>query len=80
MRNQREVINTAVKADVASIFKGKTHSQLLAMQKQITNKISAGGPIDIGLFVCLFVYSLFTIGVSCLFLVGIIMTIYYQAH
>jgi len=48
LRNQREVINTAVKADVASIFKGKTHSQLVAMQKQITNKINAGGAIDIG--------------------------------
>ena len=51
LRNQREVINTAVKADVASIFKGKTHSQLVAMQKQITNKINAGGAIDIGMIV-----------------------------
>eukprot|EP00795_Rhopilema_esculentum_P006206 gene6206-11611_t len=48
LRNQREVINTAVRADVTSIFKGKTHGQLVAMQKQIKEKISAGGPIDIG--------------------------------
>ena len=49
LRNQREVINTAVRADVTNIFKGKTHGQLVAMQKQIKEKISAGGPIDIGI-------------------------------
>ena len=57
VRNQREVINTAIKADVASIFKGKTHSQLVAMQKQITNKINAGGTIDIGV-IAEFAFSL----------------------
>ena len=49
IRNQRDVINSAVRADVANIFKGKTHAQLLAMEKQIKSKINAGGAIDIGM-------------------------------
>ncbi len=46
--NQRDVINTAVKSDISSVFNGKTYNQLLALQKQIRQKIKTGGAIDIG--------------------------------
>ena len=46
--SSREVINSAVQTDVMNIFKGKTYSQLVALQGQITSKIKAGGSIDIG--------------------------------
>eukprot|EP00794_Sanderia_malayensis_P009683 gene9683-10670_t len=47
-RNQRDVINTAVQSDVVSIFKGKTYTQLIALEKQMRQKIKTGGAIDIG--------------------------------
>ncbi|XP_044265540.1 cactin isoform X1 [Tribolium madens] len=47
--NRREGINQAVAADVTSVFKGKTSSQLAALQKQIESKINGKADgIDIG--------------------------------
>ncbi|XP_066921803.1 splicing factor Cactin-like isoform X1 [Clytia hemisphaerica] len=46
--NRRDVINSSVQTDVNTIFKGKTYSQLIALQKQIRAKIKAGGSIDVG--------------------------------
>ncbi|XP_031563936.1 cactin-like [Actinia tenebrosa] len=46
--DRREGIHTAVHSDVASIFKGKTYTQLIALEKQIYSKISSGDAVDIG--------------------------------
>lgn len=46
--SRREAVNTAVQSDVHSIFYGKSHSQLRALQKQMRQKIEAGGTIDVG--------------------------------
>lgn len=48
MSSSRDVINSSVQSDVNSIFKGKTHAQLVELQKQIRQKIKAGGAIDVG--------------------------------
>ena len=45
---RRDVINNAVQTDIQSVFKGKTHSQLLALEKQIKGKLRMGGSIDVG--------------------------------
>ena len=45
---RREVINSAVQTDVNQIFRGKTHTQLIALQNQIKDKIKSGGSIDVG--------------------------------
>ncbi len=55
--NHREVINTAVRSDVVSVFQGKTYSQLLALEKQIRQKIKAGGTVDIGYWESLLQHS-----------------------
>jgi len=44
----REVINNAVQTDINSIFRGKTYSQLIVLQKSIKGKLKAGGSIDVG--------------------------------
>ncbi|KAJ8938745.1 hypothetical protein NQ314_011342 [Rhamnusium bicolor] len=47
--NRREGIHQAVASDVTSVFKGKTATQLAALQKQIESKISGKADgIDIG--------------------------------
>ncbi|XP_015221015.2 splicing factor Cactin [Lepisosteus oculatus] len=47
--DRREGINVSVSADVQSVFKGKTFSQLQALQMNIESKIAAGGSnLDIG--------------------------------
>ncbi|XP_048584060.1 cactin isoform X2 [Nematostella vectensis] len=46
--DRRESIHTAVHSDVDKIFKGKTYSQLIALEKQIFQKISSGDAVDIG--------------------------------
>lgn len=47
--DQREGINAAVSSDVVQVFRGKTPSQLQALQIQIEKKISSGEEgIDIG--------------------------------
>ncbi|XP_030631051.1 splicing factor Cactin isoform X1 [Chanos chanos] len=47
--DRREGINTSVSADVQTVFKGKTYSQLQALHINIENKIQAGGSnLDIG--------------------------------
>lgn len=54
--SRREVINSSVQNDVASIFKDKTYSQLGVMQKQIKAKVKAGGSIDVGKKTCLHLF------------------------
>ena len=46
--DRRESINASVNKDVAHIFSGKTYSQLIALQKQINQKIASGDAVDIG--------------------------------
>ncbi|KAK2868449.1 hypothetical protein Q7C36_000320 [Tachysurus vachellii] len=47
--DRREGINTSVSKDVQSVFKGKTYSQLQALNMNIESKIQAGGSnLDIG--------------------------------
>lgn len=46
--DRRESINASVNKDVTNIFGGKTYSQLLALQKQINQKIASGDAVDIG--------------------------------
>lgn len=46
--DRREGIHTSVHTDVASVFKGKTYTQLIALEKQIYSKISSGDAVDIG--------------------------------
>lgn len=46
--DRRESINASVNKDVTNIFSGKTYSQLLALQKQINQKIASGDAVDIG--------------------------------
>lgn len=47
--DRREGINTAVSTDVQTVFKGKTYSQLQALNLNIESKIRAGGSnLDIG--------------------------------
>ena len=46
--DRRESINTSVHDDVAKVFKGKTYSQLIALEKQIHQKITSGDAVDIG--------------------------------
>lgn len=41
-------MHEAVHTDVAKIFTGKTHTQLIALEKQIYSKISSGDAVDIG--------------------------------
>ena len=47
--DRRESINASVNKDVTNIFSGKTYSQLLALQKQINQKIASGDAVDIGI-------------------------------
>lgn len=47
--DRRESINASVNKDVTNIFGGKTYSQLLALQKQINQKIASGDAVDIGI-------------------------------
>nr|XP_061795100.1 splicing factor Cactin-like [Nerophis lumbriciformis] len=47
--DRRDGINTAVSSDVQTVFKGKTYSQLQALNLNIETKIHAGGSnLDIG--------------------------------
>ncbi|XP_078485183.1 splicing factor Cactin [Ciona intestinalis] len=47
--SRREGINSAVSNDVATLFRSKTHSQLLALKQKITEKLASGGSsVDIG--------------------------------
>ncbi|XP_078377222.1 splicing factor Cactin-like isoform X2 [Oculina patagonica] len=46
--DRRESINASVNQDVAGIFNAKTYSQLIALHKQITQKIASGDAVDIG--------------------------------
>ncbi|XP_074640523.1 splicing factor Cactin-like [Tubulanus polymorphus] len=46
--NRREGINTSVIEDVASIFRGKSHNQLMALKKQMQDKLKGGEGIDVG--------------------------------
>ena len=46
--DRRESINASVYQDIAGILNAKTHSQLIAMQKQINQKIKSGDAVDIG--------------------------------
>jgi len=48
MTSRREVINPSVHKDVHEIFHGKTHAQLLILQKQMKERIKSGGSIDVG--------------------------------
>ena len=46
--DRRESINASVNQDVAGIFNAKTYSQLIALHKQINQKIASGDAVDIG--------------------------------
>jgi hypothetical protein len=46
--DRREGIHSSVHSDVSSVFKGKTYTQLIALEKQIYSKISSGDAVDIG--------------------------------
>lgn len=46
--DRRESINSSVHDDVAKVFRGKTYSQLIALEKQIHQKITSGDAVDIG--------------------------------
>lgn len=46
--DRRESINASVYQDIAGILNAKTYSQLIAMQKQINQKIKSGDAVDIG--------------------------------
>nr|XP_054756350.1 splicing factor Cactin-like isoform X1 [Lytechinus pictus] len=46
--DRREGINSSVSSDVASVFKNKTHVQLLALKSQIVQRIQSGNAVDIG--------------------------------
>lgn len=46
--DRRESINKSVNQDIAGILNAKTYSQLVAMQKQINQKIASGDAVDIG--------------------------------
>lgn len=47
--SRREGVNRAVADDVASIFHSKTHSQLVALHKNMTERIKVGGSsLDVG--------------------------------
>ncbi|KAK3727991.1 hypothetical protein QZH41_015937 [Actinostola sp. cb2023] len=45
---RRDGIHSAVHSDVAAIFRGKTYTQLIALEKQIYSKITSGDAVDIG--------------------------------
>ncbi|KAJ8304258.1 hypothetical protein KUTeg_017841 [Tegillarca granosa] len=47
-RDRREGINESVSHEVASIFKGKTTSQLLLLEEQIKKKLKGGEGVDVG--------------------------------
>lgn len=47
--DRRESINSSVNQDIAGILSAKTYSQLVAMQKQINQKIASGDAVDIGI-------------------------------
>ncbi|XP_013403092.1 cactin [Lingula anatina] len=46
--DRREGINQAVSSDVSSVFKGKTHNQLLLLKEQIKKKLKGGEGVDVG--------------------------------
>jgi hypothetical protein len=46
--DRRGGINKAVSGDIASLLRGKTHSQLIALQDQIQAKLSSSDVIDVG--------------------------------
>ncbi|XP_071964525.1 splicing factor Cactin-like [Antedon mediterranea] len=47
--DRREGINNSVSSEVEKIFKGKTHSQLMLLQKQIMSRLNGDdGAVDIG--------------------------------
>lgn len=48
LMDRRESINSSVNQDIAGILSAKTYSQLVAMQKQINQKIASGDAVDIG--------------------------------
>lgn len=47
-QDRREGINASVSSEVASIFQGKTHSQLTALKSSINERIKSGSAVDIG--------------------------------
>ncbi|XP_071844797.1 splicing factor Cactin-like isoform X2 [Apostichopus japonicus] len=47
-QDRREGINASVSREVGGIFQGKTHSQLVALQNQINERIKSGSAVDIG--------------------------------
>lgn len=48
-QDRREGINASVSQEVAGIFQGKTHSQLVALKNQINERIKSGSAVDIGM-------------------------------
>ncbi|XP_060073611.1 splicing factor Cactin-like [Ylistrum balloti] len=46
--DRREGINESVNVEVAGIFKGKTTSQLVALEVQMKNKLKGGEGVDVG--------------------------------
>lgn len=47
-RDRREGVNESVSHEVASIFKGKTTSQLLLLEEQMKKKLKGGEGVDVG--------------------------------
>jgi ribosomal protein S19 len=48
IRDRRQGINNSVVNDVASVFKGKTHSQLELLESQVRKKLQGGEGVDVG--------------------------------
>ena len=59
--DRRESINASVYQDIAGILNAKTYSQLIAMQKQINQKIKSGDAVDIGNYWLCKLSSLYTV-------------------
>ena len=59
--DRRESINASVYQDIAGILNAKTYSQLIAMQKQINQKIKSGDAVDIGNYWLRKLSSLYTV-------------------
>ena len=59
--DRRESINASVYQDIAGILNAKTYSQLIAMQKQINQKIKSGDAVDIGNYWLPKLSSLYTV-------------------
>ena len=67
--DRRESINASVYQDIAGILNAKTYSQLIAMQKQINQKIKSGDAVDIGNYrlhkLSSYLYTVYIITVCC---------------